>query len=559
MTPDIHTFALRYLAKIGSVAQAEDGTYQFTLASQALHPYQPENWPFPTTIRFSCEPVEADDVHYLGLGSPLLREILENCQRWGALTYRHLLSDEVPTLSRFQEKLALPLAGMHCTGVQQQLAIGFVHQSSFEAPALGQKPEQTRLDVLCWDTGERLDGLSERLFDLVTTPGAEIPPPDPDRVDWLHERARYLSNYLTEKQGKLIEQELQTRLAEELERNRQYHDQQRAQLQEREHTLLARIEQLESKLQEAKTPLARERAQQDLESTWDKLRHLTDDIHRDLNRIHQAESAKAQQETARHELTVTTDLVNACLITFDMVTYMLEVQGGGQLKATFIPVTGELGLPTCAGCQRPPSALDPKGHPVCAECRSTCPRCPTVLCPDCQKDARLYGGCPDCHTAPLPQPAIKEPITVEHDTPAPHQQPGRIIDLPQMIRQRQAPPVQRKMCPQCGASQSPQHFSTCPCCGVGVCGHCRGEQHECQTCQRIAPPTQEPNWVKEIRLLHPEFAKIRQYAIAENKRYGVVQWKTFGGERVLVFDMWHRQVAMDRQKGLMTALKRVLT
>lgn len=557
MTPDIPTFALRYLARIGSVTPLDDHSYQFVLNPDSQHPYRPANWPFPSEIRFAFEPRDDEAVHFLGLGSPLLREILEACQNWGSITYRHLLSKEVPLLAHFQDKLPLPLANMTCTGVQQRLAIGFVHLTSYDAPALGKKQEETRLDVLDWDSGERLDILSDRLFDLVTAPGAHIPPPDPDRVDWLHERARYLSNYMTEKRARQVEAQLKSRLEEELARNQAYHDQQREQLKERENALLGRIEQLEGKVRDTRGVQTKERLQSDLESTWDKLRQMTDDIHRELARINQAETAKAQQETVRHELTVTTDLVNTCLISFDVVTYTLHVQGGGQLKATFTPVTGELGFPTCQGCQRPPAILDAKGHPVCQECQGKCPRCPSPLCPDCVQDARRYGGCPDCHAAPpAPAPLPEEFAPMAQEPRLPD---NRVIDLPQVIRQRQAPPIQRKMCPQCGTSHAPHQFTSCPCCGVGVCQGCRGDQPSCRTCERLAPNSHEPSWVKEVRLQHPDFAKIRQYCLADNKRYGVVQWKTFGGERVLVFDLWHRQIAMDRQRGLIRALKRVLT
>ncbi len=136
---------------------------------------------------------------------------------------------------------------------------------------------------------------------------------------------------------------------------------------------------------------------------------------------------------------------------------------------------------------------------------------------------------------------------------------GRRVELPQMTKPKpQAAPtarVESRMCPHCNTTVQ-LSFSACKCCGVSVCTACLATNPRyCQTCTTLGVPRQEPQWLHKLRQQHQELAKVKRYHVSANQRYGVVHWKGFYGEKLVVFDLWQQKVVAERRGGLLGSLR----
>jgi hypothetical protein len=465
LKPSVKDFVLMYFDRLGALVSVDEEIYTVQPPAD-----QAEDWPFPDPFVFSFSRRNDEEWTHIALGSPVLKQIIEIATSRGKVTGRHLVASSVPTIGTFHNKLA-PTNGSikSFTFVrnEQVAALCFAHLITYDAPAFGKCEAEIQLDVLDAVTGDRDSYLSDKLFDLVTIPYKPEMAMDGEKVDWLHERARYLSNYRSEKRARQLEDELKLRWQTEEKRINSYYDQLNASLKEKEITLVARIETLEGKLADAKDgSAAKEKLQAELDLAWQKLRELNASVEEQSRDIEEGRSGKLVAEKVRHELTIRSELVNVSFLAYDAVTFKVTITGPGQpaeLEVRYLPIKDAIEVPPCPHCGRAISGLtiDASGHVICAECNEHCPRCSESLCPECRQSALVLGSCKACHTevilttAPAPQPEPEAPAQpAVAALPEPQPEPANLAmpkphftvamlqvpPSPQERRSQQAPP-----------------------------------------------------------------------------------------------------------------------
>ena len=111
------------------------------------------------------------------------------------------------------------------------------------------------------------------------------------------------------------------------------------------------------------------------------------------------------------------------------------------------------------------------------------------------------------------------------------------------------------MCPHCNQIVM-ETLSPCSCCAVGICPDCVAPgTRACQTCSTLGVPRHEPSWVQLAKKQRKDLAKVRKYHVSNNERYGVIHWQGFAGEKLIVFDLWQKQVVSVRRGGLLRSLR----
>ncbi len=435
LKPSVKDFVLMYFDRLGATVNVEDEIYTVTPPADLA-----DEWPFADPFVFSFSRRNDEEWTHIALGSPVLKQIIEIATSRGKVTGRHLVASSVPTIGTFHNKLA-PTNGsiksFTFVGNETVSALCFAHLITYDAPAFGKCEAEIQLDVLDAVTGDRDSYLSDKLFDLVTIPHKPEMGMEGDKVDWLHERARYLSNYRSEKKAKQLEDELKLRWQTEEKRINSYYDQLNASIKEKEVGLVSRIETLEGKLGEAKAgTAAKEKLQAELDLAWQKLRDLNASVEEQQLEIEEGRSGKLAAEKARHELSVRSELVNVSFLAYDAVTFKVTIAGPGvpaELEVRYLPIKDTIEVPPCPHCGRAISGLtvDASGHVICAECNEHCPRCSESLCPECRKASIVLGSCKACYTdvvlntAPAAPTAPLEPVTI--DAPAPQPEPATLM------------------------------------------------------------------------------------------------------------------------------------
>ncbi|MBC7546028.1 MAG: hypothetical protein H7338_25145 [Candidatus Sericytochromatia bacterium] len=651
LKPSVKDFVLQYFDRLGATIQVADEIY--TVQPQAD---LAGTWPFADPFLFSFSRRDDEQWTHIALGSPVLKQMIEDVTSRGKVTSRHLMANAVPTLNLFATKLAPTngtVSGFTFVRSEQPRALCFAHLVTYDAPAFGKCEAEIQIDVLDARTGERDDFLSEKLFDLVTVPYQPDMAMDGDKIDWLHERSRYLSNWRSEKQARKLEDELKLRWQSEEKRINSYYDQLAASLKEKESTLVARIETLEGKISEAKDgTIGKEKLQAELDLVWTKLRELNTNNETNLSEISDGRDGKLAAEKVRHELTVRSELVNVSFLTYDAVTFKVAIEGPGKLgeiEVNYLPIKDALEMPTCPHCTQMihGMVIDSSGHIICASCAEHCPRCNESLCPTCRRSAIVLGSCDACQSnqnlfVPLPvidrdaviaeptRPAIsatgplvpsappvpfmagplrgllgglapKPPAPEPVAAPTPDRGPARVgsisfpfektnrvptqpadsaqatadrspraaaapkaagnrqLQLPKINRQKSAEKpyarVESRMCPHCSTIVMTQ-LAPCTCCGISVCGDCVSPgSRACQTCATLGVPRQEPAWVRLVKQQRKELAKVKKYHVSANERYGVIHWQAFAGDKLLVYDLWQKQVVSERRGSILRSLR----
>lgn len=425
LKPSVKDFVLMYFDRLGAMVSVDDEIYTVTPPADLA-----DDWPFANPFVFSFSRRNDEEWTHIALGSPVLKQIIEIATSRGKVTGRHLVASSVPTIGTFHNKLAPTngsIKGFTFVRNEPVSALCFAHLVTYDAPAFGKCEAEIQLDVLDAVTGERDSYLSDKLFDLVTIPHKPEMAMDGDKVDWLHERARYLSNYRSEKRARQLEDELKLRWQTEEKRINSYYDQLNASLKEKETGLVGRIETLEGKIADAKDgTAAKDKAQAELDLAWQKLRELNASVEEQSKDIEEGRKGKLAAEKVRHELTIRSELVNVSFLAYDAVTFKVTITGPGQpaeLEVRYLPIKDAIEVPPCPHCGRAISGLtiDASGHVICAECNEHCPRCSESLCPECRQSALVLGSCKACHTevvlttapaAAAPPPAPPETVEI---------------------------------------------------------------------------------------------------------------------------------------------------
>jgi hypothetical protein len=466
LKPSVKDFVLMYFDRLGATVGLAEEIYTVTPPAD-----QAETWPFPDPFVFSFSRRNDEEWTHIALGSPVLKQIIEIATSRGMVTGRHLVASSVPTIGTFHNKLA-PANGkiQSFTFVRndQVTALCFAHLITYDAPAFGKCEAEIQLDVLDAVTGERDAYLSDKLFDLVTIPHKPEMAMAEDKVDWLHERARYLSNYRSEKRARQLEDELKLRWQTEEKRINSYYDQLAASLKEKETALVSRIETLESKIADAKDgTAAKEKLQAELDLNWQKLRELNASVEEQVTDIEDGRKGKLSAEKVRHELTIRSELVNVSFLAYDAVTFKVTITGPGQpaeLEVRYLPIKDTIEVPPCPHCGRAIAGLtiDASGHVICAECNEHCPRCSESLCPDCRQSSLVLGSCKACYaevaltTAPTvtqPLEPVEPPAVAATLQPEPQPEPATLampkphltvamLQVPPSPQERRAQPQQ---------------------------------------------------------------------------------------------------------------------
>lgn len=422
LKPSVKDFVLQYFDRLGATITEADDVYSVTPPADGA-----DTWAFANPFVFSFRRKDDDAGVHIAIGSPVLKQIIDDAAQRGKVTSRHLAANRVPTAALFAEKLGLSngtVKGFSMVEADTATALCFAHLITYDAPAFGKSEAEIQMDVLDAKSGERDDFMSAELFNLVTVPYKPEMGMPADKIDWLHERSRYLSNYRSEKRARDLEKDLALRWQVEEARISKYYDQLAQGLKDKENTLVTRIETLETKLAEAKNGTAtKEKLQAELETTWARLNELNATVEASLQEIQEGRSGKLAAEQVRHELTVRSELVNVSYLAYDVVTFRVALEGPGkpgEVLLRYVPVRDDLDLPPCPHCGRTMhgASLDVDGHLVCVECIDACPRCKQAVCPDCRKAASILGSCRSCQGTAMP--AANPPTVTPAPAAAPH-------------------------------------------------------------------------------------------------------------------------------------------
>ena len=324
-------------------------------------------------------------------GSPRWRDVLTDCIHRGAVSFRHIISAPVSDAERLLSP-AVPsgwtIGSCRMAGVTPCLAIAFTHRVAYSAPSLATQPDELHHDVLAVSTGERLATLSDSWSSFAT-----IPVKAPSRVDGieaLHARCLTLVDSRSSEQGKRIEATLHGKLVDIERRLTRHYAELRAEVQAREISdLSSRMERVVTRIKMAspqELSLLREEGaalakRLDLSKKGRSVSILS------LEKV-EADALAAEREL--YEVTVTTELVSLCIVSFDEVEYELEIVPAPdsrtlsarpvRLSASYVPVTGQVMLPACEACGH--GAVDARitddGRFACSACTESCSTCQRI-------------------------------------------------------------------------------------------------------------------------------------------------------------------------------------
>lgn len=320
-------------------------------------------------------------------GSPKWGEILADCARRGAVSYRYLVGGPVADPAALLAPVVPEnhkVAGVRLAAVARRTAVAFTHRVVYNAPALSAPPDELHHDVVDVETGCRHALLSESWTSLTTL---SVESPGPVRgIEALHARVLDLVDSRTTERGKKLEEALQAKLVEVEHRLRQHYADLRAEVQAREVAdLTGRLDRVVSQIQAA-TPLDLNRLRHDGAALAKKLDQAKKGVSTSMASLERIEAHALEGERDRHEVTLTTELVALCVVTYDVVTYHLDLLpmspspdglAPPSLCVRYVPVTGELEAPPCEACGQP--ATDPvitvTGRYGCRPCAAPCENC----------------------------------------------------------------------------------------------------------------------------------------------------------------------------------------
>lgn len=285
----------------------------------------------PKTLNF-----DPDAPDGIAPGSPAWREVVDACVQRPTISYRYVTSGVVDPRAIVART---PLGGYELGKIKmhqakRHLAVATTYRVTYDAPAMPARREELCHHVFD-PQGNPLDVLTESLYSLQTLP---LDPPEGVDYDWeaIHRSALVRIDERSTVEGEAIEQGLSMSLEEAMERIDAYYGQQR---------------------QKAGTEEERE--------TIERLR----------------EGAIAE-EKARHEVTVSTELVALCAVYYDEIHYLVEIKHGNRQRWTeffYLPVTDEIRLPPCPVCGESLSGeetvLNERGQLVCLSCTKQCSEC----------------------------------------------------------------------------------------------------------------------------------------------------------------------------------------
>lgn len=345
-------------------------------------------------------------------GSVHWREILSDCASRGAVSYRHVVTAPINDPAAVLTP-AIPenwsVKAVRLGRVTTRRAVAFTHRVTYGAPAFGGQPEELHHDALDAETGGRMPRLSEGLAKLATIPVSA--PAEVTALDDLHARALALVDARSSDRGKGIEMTLEIKQVEAAKRISTHYSALRSETQAREvadlSARLAKVlEQIPAVLPGDLNRMKEEGAS--LAKRLDQARKGRSVAVKALEKV-EADSLAAERD--RHEVTITTELVGICIVSYDQVTYevelarrvsltLREVQGPSApaplhlpgapkprtttagsdrvlLDIDFVPVLNEVHAPPCTACGetcRDPVVTD-TGRYTCRSCACPCVGC----------------------------------------------------------------------------------------------------------------------------------------------------------------------------------------
>ena len=398
--PTLRTLTLNYYRQQGAKASPLDTLrrrWEIKLDGQT------HDVTFDLALAGSSEP--GAQVQAIVPGSPRWRDVLTDCIHRGAVSFRHIVSAPVSDVERLLST-AVPagwaIGSCRMAGVTPRLAIAFTHRVTYSAPTLATQPDELHHDVLAVATGERLAALSDSWSSFAT-----IPIKAPNRVEGieaLHARCLTLVDSRSSEQGKDIEATLHGKLAEIERRLARHYAELRAEVQAREIAdLSSRLERVVSRIKMA-SPQELSLLREEGAALAKRLDLAKKGRSVSIVSLEKVEADALAAERELYEVTVTTELVSLCIVSFDQVEYDLEIaptlDSSGlpsrpvRLTASYVPVTGQIVLPACESCGH--GAVDAlitdEGRFVCSACAESCSSCGrTTLAGAGQK-----GGCQTC-------------------------------------------------------------------------------------------------------------------------------------------------------------------
>ncbi len=572
--PSIRSFTLDYYRSLGAeLTPLDPGARSWEIRL-------PQKDPAGKALNITFEPTADDSqVRPMGRTTPQWRAILEACTQARPVAYRHIVTDPIAHAAELFGTL-LPGFGVTAAklvSVRPRTAVGFSHRVTFDAPAMAARHEELHHDLLDALTGERLDALSERFY---TLPAIPIDPPRDPRhlaVETLHAQAISHVDARTEERGNALEAELAPRLAEAEERIAHYYAGQIAQLlKDEEAELDAKLEHLVRRTQETKLPGAIVKLQAEAEKVTVELEQIR--IRRELEgeHIREAERSRLEAERARHEITLETALVSVAYVTYDVVTYALELPQG-TLEVSYVPVTQQLMLPNCPRCglaiAHGEGAPQPGGH----DGRVVCHRCaPEAEAAEAQAPKRLAEPCTRCgvmspHEAiqrcHLTQTAFCVVCAVTcHDCgevtsrellrPNPN---GRGMVCPDHAIRCQSChlsvlPRETFTCPACKERHCHAHANPCSDCGMPTCIRCAREHGDhCAACSALKRIRSDHDLVRVVHELLPALKRFGlSWRMAEVGEFALLEWRAPLGRRGrLVLSTQDYYLVSQRERGLM--------
>ncbi len=381
--PTLRTLTLNYYRQQGAKASPLDTLrrrWEIKLDGQT------HDVTFDLALAGSTE--AGEQVQAIVPGSPRWRDILTDCIHRGAVSFRHIVSAPVSDAERLFAA-AVParwtIASCRMAGVTSRLAVAFTHRVACSAPTLATQPDELHHDVLAVPSGERLCALSDSWSAFAT-----IPIKAPSRVEGieaLHARCLTLVDARSSEQGKSIEASLHGKLAEIERRLARHYVDLRAEVQAREITdLSSRLERVVTRITMA-SPQELSALREEGAALAKRLDLAKKGRSVSLLSLEKVEADALAAERELYEVTVTTELVSLCIVSFDAVEYELEIvpdpdsrprpAGPIRLTASYVPVTGQIVPPSCQSCGQ--GAIDARitddGRLACSACAESCPTC----------------------------------------------------------------------------------------------------------------------------------------------------------------------------------------
>ncbi|HEY9856402.1 MAG TPA: hypothetical protein V6D05_11730 [Stenomitos sp.] len=572
--PSIRSFTLDYYRSLGAeLTPLDPGARSWEIRL-------PQKDPAGKALNITFDPNPDDSqVRPMGRTTPQWRAILEACTQARPVAYRHIVTEPIHHASElFAARLpGFGVKGAQLVSVRPRTAVGFSHRVTFDAPAMAARHEELHHDLLDALTGERLDALSETFY---TLPAIPIDPPRDPRnlaIETLHVQAIAHVDARTEERGNALEAELSPRLKEAEERIALYYAGQVAQLlKDEEAELDAKLEHLVRRTQETKLPGAITKLQAEAEKVTLELEQIR--IRRELEGegIREAERARLEAERARHEITLETTLVSVAFVTYDVVTYALELEQG-TLEITYVPVTHQLSLPNCPRCglaiahgegAPPPGGVD--GRVVCHRCvpgtvgeaaqaakrvAEPCSRCGVMTPHEAIQRCHLTGAaycvvcavtCHDCGEVTArellrPNPSGRGMVCPDHTI--------RCNSCHLSVLPRET-----FTCPACKERHCHSHSSLCPDCGMPTCIRCAREREgHCGACSALKRIRSDHDLVRVVHELLPSLKRLGLgWRLAEVGEYALLEWRAPLGRRGrLILSTQDYFLVSQRERGLL--------